>query len=197
MTIEIKLNNNRTFECDNTIIGKTYENKTTTLKFYLTEEMISKDFYIEFEKPDGTKFITERLIITSTYTSDGTTDEFNEANVEYEIPNSLLDLKGELKVEAVMRKDDEVWKSYTLKFNILNSINASEDIPEQYPDFISETQKVIDLVEITGDGTKYLSNDGTYKEVTGGSSVEVDVISDETIEEIVDCQIVNASEVSY
>lgn len=197
MIIDIKLNNNRTFECDNTIIGKTYENKATTLKFCLTEEMISKDFYIEFEKPDGTKFITERLIITSTYTSDGTTDEFNEANIEYEIPNSLLDLKGELKVEAVMRNDDEVWKSYTMTFNILNSINASEDIPGQHPDFISEAQKVIDLIETTGDGTKYLSDDGTYKEISSGGSVEVDVISDETIEEIVDCQIVNASEVSY
>lgn len=161
MTIEIKLKDNRNAECSSSIIGKTYENKATILKFYLTEEMTNKDFYIEFEKPDASKFATARQELIST-------DDSNV--VEYEVPNSLLDLMGELKVEAVMRIDDVVWKSYTLKFNILNSINASEDIPGKYPDFISEAQKVIDLVDTAGDGTKYLSDDGTYKEVAGGSS---------------------------
>lgn len=166
MTIEIYLSNNREVKCDNLIIGKMNENKATTLKFILTEEMINKDFYIEFEKNDGTKFVTPKLEIQTNENEIIKTSGI----VEYEIPNTILDIKGDLKVEVILKSEEIIWKSYTKKFNILNSINASEELPGQYPDFVSETQKVIDLIDITGEGNKYLSNDGTYKEVASGSS---------------------------
>lgn len=50
MKINIYLNNDRTYECNNLIIGKTYENEATKLWFMLDEEMYDKDFYLEFEK---------------------------------------------------------------------------------------------------------------------------------------------------
>lgn len=158
MQIEIKLKNNRTYECSSSIIGKTYENCATSLVFHLDESMIDKKFYIEFEKPNGMKFTTDEL-------------EINNSSVVYQIPNSLLDQKGDLKVEVILRTlKEEVWKSYTIKFNILNSINATESIPEQYPDFVSKAEKVINLIKTDGDGKMYLSNDGTYKQVQSGSS---------------------------
>lgn len=169
MVIDIYLNDDRTIKCDDLIIGKTYENETTCLRIHLTKKMFNKDFYLEFEKPDGTKFMTPKIETLNTADESYLNDEPIESFVIYFIPNSLLDIKGELKVEAVLRKDEEVWKSHTLKFNIFNSINASEEIPEKYPDFVSEAQKVIDLIELEGAGNKYLSDDGTYKEVEGSS----------------------------
>ena len=172
MTIEIRLKDNRDFECSNNVIGKTFENKATILKFYLTEEMLTKDFYIEFEKADATKFVTPKLEIIS--------EEKNNA-VSYEIPNSLLDLKGELKTEVVLRNNDEVWKSYAIKFNILDSINASEEMATQYPDFVSEAQKVIDLIETEGDGSKFLADDGTYKSGGSGGTTDYDKLTNKPI----------------
>lgn len=161
----ITINDNREVICSSAIIGKTYENEATILHFDLTDEMKNKDFYLDFEKPDGTKLSTPRLDIKSSYL--GESDTSLKHYVDYAIPNSLLDIKGNLKCEVVLRSNGVVFKTYTIKFNILNSINASGEIPEQYPDFVSEAQKVIDLIDTTGDGTMYLSNDGTYKQ--GGS----------------------------
>lgn len=164
--IDIVLSNSREIECSTSIIGKTYENEATILKFLLTEEMITKYFYIEFEKPDGTKLVTPKLEVKL----DDSEIIETHGTVEYVIPNSLLDLKGELKLEIVLRNSDEmVWKSYALKFDILEAINATETIPEQYPDFVSEAQRVMDLIETDGEGNLYLSDDGTYKEVQGGT----------------------------
>lgn len=152
MEIKIKLNSNRIIDCESMIIGKTYENEATTLMYELKgEELLTKDFYIEFEKPDGTKISTSKLEIEIRE------DEIikTEGIVKYSIPNSLLDLKGTLKVEAVLRNSEGlVWKSYTQKFEILESINASEAIPEQYPDIIGEIQKIIN----SGGGTSDYNN---------------------------------------
>ena len=148
----IYLDDNRNYRSDNLIIGKTYENEATRLLFVLDEEMYDKDFYLEFEKPDGTKFSTPRLESKSEVLGDGTTLEITIIKiVEYAIPNSLLDIAGDLKAEVVLRKDDTVFKTYTMKFTILNSINAGEAIPEQYPDIVREIQKIIDSGGVSSD----------------------------------------------
>lgn len=169
MKIDIYLNNDRNYSCSNLIIGKTYENEATKLWFMLDEKMYDKDFYLEFEKIDGTKFSTPKLEIQEEII-ESEAEKLTIKYVEYAIPNSLLDIAGDLKVEVVLRKDGTVFKTYTIKFTILNSINASEDMPNQYPDFISEAQQVIDLVKTDGTGEKYLSDNGTYKEVSGGTT---------------------------
>lgn len=167
MKINIQLSNNRSVQISNSIIGKTFENEATILNFLLPEEMGDKNLYLEFEKPDNTKFVTPKLKILTPEE----TEEVVTHYVEYSISNSLLDIPGDLKCEVVLKNNDGlVFKTYTMQFTILNSINASEELPEQYPDFVSETQKVIDLIEIEGTGDKYLSNDGTYKEVQGGTN---------------------------
>lgn len=168
MRINIYLNKNRTYSCDNLIIGKTYENEATKLWFMLDEEMYDKDFYLEFEKIDGAKFSTPKLEILEEYLTeeDGGTIGITIKYVEYAIPNSLLDVPGDLKVEAILRKNGTVFKTYTMKFTVLNSINASEDMPEEYPDFISEAQKVLDETkEVLGDVEKALPVGGTVGQV--------------------------------
>lgn len=152
--ININLFDNGTYNCDGIIIGKTLENDATTLIINLTDELATKDFFIEFEKPDNEKVTTYKL---------------NPVNnkIEYEIPNSLLDKQGILKVEFVLRKDDQVWKSYNLIFTILESINASDEIPDKFPDFVTEATKVLDHIILNGEGDKFLSDDGTYKKVEG------------------------------
>lgn len=163
MIINIFLKNNRSYKCDETILGKTFENNATILRFHLTNEMADKNFYIEFEKDNGEKLSTPKLNIES----------FGEElgyYVNYPVPNSLLNVKGSLKAEVVLRDDTQrVFKSYKLKFTILDSINATNEIAEQFPDFVSETQKVLDIIETDGTGNMYLANDGTYKRVSGGS----------------------------
>lgn len=168
MKIDIYLNNDRNYSCSNLIIGKTYENEATKLWFMLDEKMYDKDFYLEFEKVDGTKFSTPKLEIQEEVIEEvlegvtGLTIKY----VEYAIPNSLLDIAGDLKVEVVLRKDGTVFKTYTIKFTILNSINASENMPEEYPDFISEAQKVLDETkEVLGDVEKALPVGGTAGQV--------------------------------
>lgn len=172
MKVNIKLYDDRTMLCSNEIIGKTYENEATILHFDLTKEMADKDFYLEFEKPDGLKFSSPKLKVQTP----AETEEVVTYYVEYAIPNSLLDIKGTLKCEVVLRKNGKVFKTYTKKFNILNSINASEEVAAEYPDFISDAQKVIDefkeeivkadVIVSDGGGNKYLSDDGTYKELS-------------------------------
>ena len=157
MIIKINLKDNREVLYKNKIIGKTFENEATILHFELDEEMVDKDFYIDFEKIDGTKISTPRLEIENNF-------------VKYAIPNSLLDLKGELNAEVVLRKDGVVFKTYTMNFTILDSINATNKIPSQYPDFVSEAQKILDIIETNGKGNMYLSDDGTYKKVSGSGS---------------------------
>ena len=173
MTIEIKLKDNRDFECSNNIIGKTFENNATILKFYLTEEMLTKDFYIEFEKASGEKIMTPKLEVK---TNNG------EGSVEYLVPNVLLGIPGVLKTEVVLRNADGlVYKAYTMKFNILESINAMDEIADAYPDFISEVHKVMDLIETEGDGSKFLADDGTYKSGGSGGTTDYDKLTNKPI----------------
>lgn len=133
--INIELQTNRIVNFSGAIINKTYENDFTQLNFTLASEMVSKDFYLEFEKSDGTKYVTPKLTI-------------NGNNVLYTIPNSLLDVSGSLDAEVVLRDSSGlVFKSYGFQLVVLNSINASEELPSEFPDFISEAQKILDEVQ--------------------------------------------------
>lgn len=169
MTVNVK--NDRTI-CSNVfIIGKTYENKATTMRIHIEKEMATKEFYLEFEKANGDKLSTPRLDIVVE----------NEQNiyVDFPIPNTLLDVEGNLKCEVVLRSENEVWKSYPLLFNVLPSINASQEYETDYPDFIEQAQKILDecerkeqMIVDTGSGTKFLADDGVYKTVEGSSPVK-------------------------
>lgn len=157
MTIDITLNDLKEITANSDVIGKTFENKAVILCFHLTEKMLSKDFYLDIEKPDGTKFRTSKLIV-----------EDNKIN--FEVPNSILDISGFMNIEVILQEDDIVEKYPSLNFKIEEAINAIETIPDDNPTLVQQMSKVVDLIDTTGSGTKYLSDDGTYKEVSAGTA---------------------------
>lgn len=168
--MNVYVRNDRTITCDNFIIGKTYENETTQMIFHITPEMATKEFYLEFEKANGEKFSSPRLDIIV---------EENTIYVDFSVPNTILDVPGDLKCEVVLRDEIKTWKSYTLLLNVLASINASQEYEKDYPDFIEQAQEILDecerkekMIVDTGDGTKFLADDGVYKTVEGSSPVK-------------------------
>ena len=115
--VTIVLSDDRTAICDVSIIGKNNENIATTLEIILTPTMANKDIYLEFKKANNETISTTIL--------DKIVDESGNWKVSYEIPNSLLDIEGNLYLEVVVRGENNlVWKSFTKKFVVKNSINA-------------------------------------------------------------------------
>lgn len=117
--------------CDGGVIGRSGENECTQLEITLDECLCDKWVYIDFIKPDGTTYKTPKLDIVNN-------------KVIYDIPNSLLDQKGTLKVQVVLQNEEgEIWKSNIKTYGVNPSINATDDIPNQ-DDFITEAQKIVD-----------------------------------------------------
>ena len=160
----ISLNKDHLYTCSSKIIGRAGENNCTQLEIMLAENLCDKWFFLDFEKPDGTKFRSAKLDVIDNV-------------VVYDIPNSLLDTDGELKVQAVLQDESgEVWKSTIKIYRVIKSINASDEIEEK-EDFITEAQnllnefeKVVDTIVLDGTGYKFLCDDGEYKEVEGGAT---------------------------
>ncbi len=161
MIIDITLNDFKEITANSDAIGKTFENKAVTLCFHLTEKMLNKDFYLDIEKPDGSKFRTKKLIA-----------EDNKIN--YQVPNSILDVSGFMNIEVILQEDDIVEKYPSLNFKIEEAINAIETIPDDNPTLVQQMSKVVDLIDTTGSGTKYLSDDGTYKTIDSNAIKEIE-----------------------
>lgn len=174
LIINVKFINKKEIVADAKIIGKTFENKAKILNIQIPIQFKDWNLFLEFEKYNGDKFTTPKLEIL----------ESNEGYYsQYTIVNSLLDVEGYLKMEIIFKKEDITFKSYALDFRILSSINASEEIPEKYPDFVSYTQKVLNSIEFKGNGDKYLADNGVYKNIddigldfqpVGLTNVEID-----------------------
>lgn len=172
MIIDITLNDLKEITANSDVIGKTFENKAVILCFHLTEKMLSKDFYLDIEKPDGTKFRTQKLIV-----------EDNKIN--YQVPNSILDISGFMNIEVILQKDDIVEKYPSLNFKIEEAINAIETIPDDNPTLLMQMEKVVGIIDTDGDGTKYLCCDGTYKPIPSGGTSNYDDLENQPIKRII------------
>lgn len=159
MIIDITLDENKNITANSKVIGKVSENKTTLLKFHVGDfiENYGFDFYLDFEKPNGSKFTTQKLNVVNSL-------------VEYEITNSLLDEEGFLQVEVVLMKGNKKAIYPTLWFDVKKSINATDELAPENKTLISEIEEVLNKIDTSGTGNKYLSDDGTYKEVSGGTT---------------------------
>ena len=157
MIIDIYLNKFKEVIQSSKKIGKTFENKSTILRFHLINDIDNVNLYLDIQKPNGTKYRSAALTI-------------NNNIADFEVTNSVLDQIGMLEVEAILQNNDGyVLKYPTLEFKVVNSINAEQSIEDEKPDFVSECQKVIDLIKVNGDGSKYLNDKGEYLEVSGGN----------------------------
>jgi hypothetical protein len=125
-----RISENHEYICETKGIARSGENICTQLELSLDECLCDYWVYIDFTKPDGTTYKTPKLDIV-------------DNKVTYDLPNALLSRKGELKVQAVLQKEDgEIWKSTIKHYTISTSINATDDIPNQ-EDFITEAQKIL------------------------------------------------------
>ena len=156
----VTLDENRIYTCSTNIIARSNENNTTQIAINLADCFCDYWVYMDFEKPDGTKVKTPKLNIVD--------------NVAiYDIPNSVVDLDGELKAQIVLQKENgEVWKSTIKTYHVKSSINATDDIPEK-EDFITEAQSILDGIEnavtptIGENGNWYVGDRDTGKSSVG------------------------------
>lgn len=147
--IPITIDERGSVKKDITILAMENENLSKTFSILLPNSILDKWLYIEFEKADGSKFVSEKLTALGSY-------------LEYDITNQLT-IKGKLICQVVAKNGDNlVWKSNKFDFTIPSSINATEQIAESSPDILADLQRQIDNIEIGGGGvTSY--NDLTDK----------------------------------
>jgi hypothetical protein len=133
--IEFYVSDKHEVKCNACFIGRTGENEAEEIRVIVPECVCDKWLYLDFEKPDGTKFKTPRIDIVDGVGS-------------YMLGGNLVDTAGMLKVEAVLQDETGVcWKSEKKEYYVSKSINATEEIAEANPDFIAEAQKVLDEIE--------------------------------------------------
>lgn len=141
-------------------LGNEQQNLQNKLKFEFEDEIVEGQAWLEFEI-DGVKKFTSM--------------EKYELGYQIDIKNCLL-TSSQVSVDLKITQDEEhdgvpVFITNIITFDVEQTINAEKELIENYPDFVSEAKKVIDKIELTGDGNKYLSDDGTYKtisEISGG-----------------------------
>jgi hypothetical protein len=118
------------------LLGVDGENGSEQLIIKIENEtLLDKWVYIEFDKDNGEKFTTERLSVVG-------------GQIVYDIPNGLLP-QGHVKVQVIFRDADGfVWKTFVRQFAVDKSLNASDNLPIEYPDFIGEAQKLLDEISV-------------------------------------------------
>ena len=133
-TIIVDIGDDHSFACTAVTIGRTGENAISQLEITIPEELSGFWAFLDFKKPRGETVKTPKLDIINN-------------KIEYDIPNGLLDVSGNLEVQLVLQNEKgEVWKSATKKFVVLKSIDAGDAIPEK-EDFITEAQKILNSTE--------------------------------------------------
>lgn len=114
INIEIDVGGNITKSTN--ILAKKGENLSKQLHITLPEIIRPLTIYIDFEKANGEKYRTAALAV-------------NDDHVEYDIHSALLDVKGTIKAEVIAKDNDSmVWKSNTMKFEVLEAIEATEEL---------------------------------------------------------------------
>ena len=141
------------------ILAMENENISKRFSILLPNSITDKWLYIEFEKADGKKSVSERLTAVGNY-------------IEYDVNNQLT-IKGKLICQVIAKNEKGlVWKSNKFDFTIPSSINATEEVAASNPDVLADLQKQIDNIGTGGttvDLANYYSKDETY------SKDEVDI----------------------
>lgn len=107
-------------------IGFEEENKAESLDILVEDEsLLSKDPYIEFQVNENKKYSTLKL-------------EYVEGHIIYPIPNTLLYEKGYLRVQVVIRGENNyVWRSTITSLIIDESIIASTSVLDPHDDLMA------------------------------------------------------------
>jgi hypothetical protein len=132
--IQATIKDDHFWYCKEDVIARKGEGLYPCLSITIPDFLYDCWPYLDFKKPNGDTFKTPRL-------------ELVDNKIVYDIPSSVLDVQGDISVQAVFQNPDGgIWKSYVKRYAVRNSINAVDDIPEQ-GDFINEAQKLLDDLE--------------------------------------------------
>lgn len=133
LAVTVATDLNHTYECNSNIIGREGEGNVSQLKITIPEALCNYSVFIDFEKPSGETIRTPSLPIENCVAT-------------YDVPQYVLSESGEIKVQLVFQKaDGTIWKSSIKTYFNQKSINAVDDIPDEFKeDFVTEAQKLID-----------------------------------------------------
>lgn len=133
--IEFYVSDKHEVKCSACFIGRTGENEAEEIRVIVPEHLQDKWLFLDFEKPDGTKFKTPQIDIVDGIGS-------------YFLGSNLVDIAGMLKVEAVLQDESGIcWKSERKEYYVSKSIEATETVEKSNPDFIAQAQTLLDQVE--------------------------------------------------
>ncbi len=121
-------------DIDNYVLGISGENEQEMLIFSFEDGFVDGTCYLELEFENGKKGSIELKKIDETY--------------QLEVKNSLLRVKGIVKMQLKIVQKTAVWKCKSFEMHVLEAINAVETIEEQYPNWVDGmTIRVSELEE--------------------------------------------------
>lgn len=189
-SVHIKFDINGNIYKDNEIVGITGANLTGTLLFtflesdlYATPDFVKNgNAILEYSRLTDTETLETGFIPLGTVRREDTGEQIGFA---IEIKSSLLKYKGNLNLQLHItnqvdgRDNIQVYKSKIFNLYVAESINATKEIPEDYPNWIDEinvrlqemdnldikAERVSNGVEVistskTGVESRYLVHDG-------------------------------------
>ena len=123
-------------------LGINYENLQGKLKFIFVSGIVKGTAYLEFERNDEKGYILM--------------DE-NDQGYEIDIKSSLLKEQGNISLQLRITEDENpngtpIYKTKIVTLEVLEAINATAEIPDEYPEWIdiaNEKIKEMDNLNIT------------------------------------------------
>ncbi len=133
-TYNITLNDGH-LSCDTNI--KLMQNSAwvDSLNFIFRDDFAYNYFRVDFEKPDGTKYISPLL-------------EIENGECLLNIETAITDTVGKGKLQITYAEGETIYKTALIEYEVIESINATEDIPESNPLWIEQINET--LVSING-----------------------------------------------
>ena len=151
-------------EYDSRVLGISGENEQEVLTFSFEDEFINGTCNLELEFPNSDKGFIELE-----------KDIDNEC-YKLEVKNSLLKDEGIVRMQLKIVQDTAIWKSKYFEMYVLEAINATETIEEDYPDFVTTTTAKLEELENNKQDKLTAGENITIKDgvisATGGISTE-------------------------
>ena len=155
----------RMVDLNKSVIGNDGENLQGKLIFTFIDEFVNGQARLEYEIKGNKNYVV-----------------LDKENNTYTIPvKNVITKEGQIDMQLVITEETDeegipVFKSNKFYLFCNSSINAVNEAPNGYELWIdqanaklNEFDKAIDVIKVDGAGNKYLSDDGTYKLVSGGS----------------------------
>ena len=167
--IEVKINSKtRQVFFDDNFLGLNGENLQGNIIFSFVDSSFVDGMAILEIEQDGKKYYIMPL-------------DKEEETYKIVVKSSLL-TTPQILMQLVIVEDETSlgspkFKSKTFHMNVYESINATETIPDQYPSLEGLIKEALEIIVKDGDGYKFLSDDGTYREIQGAGTTNYEKLN--------------------